>query len=73
MHDFPPSIMMLDQCRATFTPVAIIHVDDAIYLFDLSVMNVAADHAIKTTLASIISDCLLKLEHKVYRTFDPLL
>src|SRR5580658_3077676 len=53
IDQFHAAVVMLNECRAAFDPVAIVHVHDAVDLAHFGVVDVAADHAVETAAARL--------------------
>ena len=48
--DLEASIEVLDQCGATFHPIAVVAVSDTVDVFDLGVVNMPTNHAVGAAL-----------------------
>src|SRR5262245_50979373 len=70
MHDFEPSIAMLDHGSTALHPVAAIEVADAEIVADRGVMDVAADHAVGGAVARRVRERAFKLADIVHRILD---
>src|SRR5262245_40157681 len=69
-QDFETAVLMLDQGGAALDPIATIHVADAVFIADRCVMNVAADHTIRTVALGFASESLLERADVVYGVLD---
>jgi len=60
-HEFPAPIMVLNESGAAFHPIAIIHIDDAVYFTHFGNVDVAAYGAVKAFTAAIRGDVPLEI------------
>lgn len=63
MHDLQPSIVVLNQCRATLNPVAIIALQHAVDVADFGAVDVAAHHTVVSCTLRGARHSLLKVVH----------
>src|SRR5262245_46106948 len=70
MHDFEPSVAMLDHGGTALHPVAAIDVTDAEIVANRGVMDVAADHAVGCVVARGVRERALELADIVDGVLD---
>src|SRR5262245_63124757 len=70
MHDFEPSVAMLDHGGTALHPVAAIDVADAEIVANRGVMDVAADHAVGCVVAGGVRERALELADIVHGVLD---
>jgi hypothetical protein len=61
-----PAVIVLGERGATFYPVAAIHISNAMFLADDSVMDVTADYTIGTVTARLTGERLFKCSYIVH-------
>ena len=70
MDDLKTSILPLHKRTQTLHPIAVIAIKHTIDISNLGMVNVPTNHAIKSTLFSLLRYCQLKVGNKVDCFFD---
>ena len=73
IHQLEPAVMVLNQCGTTLHPVTVVHVCDAVHLFDLWRVYVSTYHTFVTPGLAVLGQVFLELEHEVHGLLDVVL